>query len=327
MGVKGLVLVYGTGSMESGRRMQAHLSAAEALWRQGDTRGALREYDGALALAREHGDEAKEGEIHLGKGFAILNEHPAAAATTTAAAAATSANSRSDAEDGPPLDPDLRALAVASLEAARDLAAKAGNAQAVAFVQQLLDSNGKLHAAAHGECEHHAACGGEEEDGASHRCSDHDEIARRTAARVSRAGSAGPAVEDGGDDDGSHAIWTADADELLIALVAKDGPRDWQLKAAELGGALVDVAAAAAAAAAAVAVDEGDGDKASRPSPPLFDADQVAARWEYLRPLVREEFARGEGLSKPRKCGHTCGTCPTRSTCHLHEAVDIEDLA
>ena len=35
-------------------------------------------------------------------------------------------------------------------------------------------------------------------------------------------------------------------------------------------------------------------------------------------------------------CGHTCGACPTKSTCHLHDAIDengearefdIEDLA
>ena len=291
--------------------MQAHLSAAEALWQKGNTRGALREYDAALALAREHGDEAKEGEIQLGKGFAILNTHPAASAAAT--------TKSSGAEEGPPLDPELCALAVASLEAARDLAAKAGNAQAVAFVQQLLDSNGKLHHKAHGECEHHRVCSGEDEGGTVHQCSDHNEIARRTAVRAARSSAAGTAM----DDDGRNTVWTADADEILIAVVAKDGPRDWQLKAAELGGAL------AVAAAAAETEDDAndDEDNLRRQSLPLFNADEVATRWEYLRPLVREEFARGEGFLKPRKCGHTCGTCPTRSTCHLHDAVDIEDLA
>lgn len=237
------------------------LAKAESLWRSSNIEEAVRDYDAALSIVRKRGDEAMEGQILLGKGFAILN---------------------SDASS-----PGMRKHAMGCLESARDMAATANRPHAVAFVQQLLDREGKMHVE-HDSCEHK---NGETCEDLK-PCSDHNDIGKRVAGR---------AAELGGD---AASFWTEKADEALVELVASQGPRDW--------GLMVDPILAATE---------------NRSSQVNLSASDISSRWEYLRPLLREEFSTGGGMDKERKCGHTCGTCPTRRTCHLHGAlVDIEDI-
>ena len=67
-------------------------------------------------------------------------------------------------------------------------------------------------------CEHHHGDG----EGCAHGaeaepCADHDEIGKRVAAAARVLG------------DEDHASpWTSNADETLVALVANQGPRDWE---------------------------------------------------------------------------------------------------
>lgn len=56
--------------------------------------------------------------------------------------------------------------------------------------------------------------------------------------------------------------------------------------------------------------------------PSDFDTTQLRQWWADIAPTVKAELA----TDTTRACGHTCGTCPTRSTCGLHDALDIEDL-
>ncbi len=269
------------------------LARAESLWKSQDIAGAIREYDAALAIVTcaggPHASEAMEGQILLGKGYAILN------ATTSS--------------------PEMRESAIRCLERARDIASASNRPQAVAFVQQLLDRGGKIHEKTHGtSCEHHHGHG----EGCAHGaevepCTDHDDIGKRVAAAASAR------------EEGSTSLWTSSADEALVALVASQGPRDWE-------SMLEPILAAMATPAAESAENEEETQESAvkmvaDPAAVSLTISDISSRWEYLRPLLREEFATGGGMDKERKCGHTCGTCPTRKTCHLHGAIDdIEDM-
>ena len=57
---------------------------------------------------------------------------------------------------------------------------------------------------------------------------------------------------------------------------------------------------------------------------PRLTAGDVVKMWNSIKPVVRNELLHD--ADKERACGHTCHTCPTRKTCHLHAAVDIEDM-
>jgi hypothetical protein len=60
-------------------------------------------------------------------------------------------------------------------------------------------------------------------------------------------------------------------------------------------------------------------------TPLKFTAKEVEMRWLLLAPSVKVEM---EDRDKERACGHSCGTCPTKPTCQLHDAVglDMEDF-
>jgi hypothetical protein len=60
-------------------------------------------------------------------------------------------------------------------------------------------------------------------------------------------------------------------------------------------------------------------------TPLKFTAKEVEMRWLLLAPSVKVEM---EDRDKERACGHSCGTCPTKPTCKLHDAVglDMEDF-
>ena len=156
----------------------------------------------------------------------------------------------------------------------------------------LLERDGKI------ESHHHDGDGGcckDKEDGDA--CNEHDEVAA--------------AVSTGGDG------WSKEEESLLVQLVAKDGRGDWAAKATELGTQLPR---------------EG----------PALSGEDTEARWILMAPKVPRAAAFMDHdvvallqvkaslleKEKERECGHSCGTCPTRHDCQLHEAVgiDIEDL-
>ena len=102
------------------------------------------------------------------------------------------------------------------------------------------------------------------------------------------------AVATGGDG------WSKEEESLLVQLVARDGLGRWEAKAAELSSK-----------------HRADGGSLS--------GEEVELRWNEMAPRVKEELME---IERQRECGHSCGTCPTRHDCSLHEAVgiDIEDL-
>eukprot|EP01043_Picozoa_sp_COSAG02_P043405 COSAG02_NODE_3778_length_6247_cov_21.794079_1_plen_360_part_00 len=55
------------------RKGEVHLSLAEMTWQAGEKSLALEHYAAARRIAKEAGDDAKEGMISLGLGFALLN--------------------------------------------------------------------------------------------------------------------------------------------------------------------------------------------------------------------------------------------------------------
>mmetsp|Transcript_47273 Transcript_47273/g.111291 ORF Transcript_47273/g.111291 Transcript_47273/m.111291 type:complete len:225 (-) Transcript_47273:40-714(-) len=79
-------------------------------------------------------------------------------------------------------------------------------------------------------------------------------------------------------------------DQALVELIARDGAGDWESKAVELAAKF-----------------------------PSRSPEELAETWRRIEPEVREKLKGNPEMP----CGHTCGTCPTKSSCHLH---DIEDL-
>jgi len=105
----------------------------------------------------------------------------------------------------------------------------------------------------------------------------------------------------------------------LTDLVGKDGVGDWAAKAVKLA-------------------DRGFGCKSSKggelggedhghihgaeTNTATMEPVALESAWKRLAPLVREKLKKQPEMP----CGHQCSTCPTQHDCHLHEAVDIEDL-
>ena len=88
-------------------------------------------------------------------------------------------------------------------------------------------------------------------------------------------------------------------DAALVEIIAKEGVGDWKTKAAVL-----------------------------RKREGKFGSAEVSAsglkeRWSALAPKVATKLAKNPEMP----CGHTCGTCPERDACKLHDALeDMEDL-
>ena len=254
------------------------LTQAETYWKESRCQEALSQYDLALTLTLDN--ESKHGEILLGRGYAILNSKDPIVVD----------------------DQKLRMEAVNNLKQAKAISIKQGNTRAADFVQTIIDQKGKLHLPSekdgHGHGHGHNGEGccssstNQNEDGSAAKdCGTHDAVAKSVATRASLYAE--------GKDVG---IWTEDADEHLISLVAKLGViGSWE----EISIAL-----------------KSTGEVGEE----LISISVLKSRWNYLKPYVKEEFENGNGEEKARKCGHSCGTCPTRVTCKLHEAVDIEDI-
>ena len=293
--------------------MDEHLAEAERLWRESDTRGALQRYDLALELARGAGNTDKEGMILLGKGFAILN-----------------AQDQETREDEA-----LRREAKECLQAAKVLAQEQGKIDAAAFVQQLLDRNG-LMPSTH-SCEDHGKC----DEKSGDNCSDHATVIRAVAEKADivrrrRRVEVGVAEKPEGRElreDGTEALWTQAADEALITCVAREGPGNWDEKAlalfaSELEHSSTCLDSESGLSKSDAATETGKSAPKSAAAFQNMSGDDLRRRWDYLLPFVREEFhTNPDAMTKKRACGHSCGTCPTRKSCHLHDAVaDIEDM-
>jgi hypothetical protein len=84
----------------------------------------------------------------------------------------------------------------------------------------------------------------------------------------------------------------------LVALVAKQGSgsteEDWEVMAETL--------------------NDGKSDPKS--------GEDWRLKWVAIAPGVQAKLAQDPDMP----CGHTCSTCPTKDECHLHEAVDMEDM-
>ena len=114
----------------------------------------------------------------------------------------------------------------------------------------------------------------------------------------------------GGDGSGDSVVrsWARPRDAALIKAVSDLGASDWD--------------------AIAAAVNERLSVASERVAPPPLRTESLTAataqqRWDELAPLLKAELA---DPTLERDCGHSCGTCPTRSQCHLHEVLDIEDM-
>eukprot|EP00755_Sulcionema_specki_P023873 Sspe_Gene.79932::Locus_50238_Transcript_1_1_Confidence_1.000_Length_907::g.79932::m.79932 len=95
---------------------------------------------------------------------------------------------------------------------------------------------------------------------------------------------------------GASTLGLTPEEQAIVELVAKDGAEGWEDKAAEL----------------------------SRKFHREFLAGAVEQEWHRIAPAVKEILSTNPEMP----CGHTCGTCPTRSSCHLHDELqDVEDLA
>ena len=84
--------------------------------------------------------------------------------------------------------------------------------------------------------------------------------------------------------------------QVLVELVAKTGLGSWEDKR--------------------MALAERIGPKAW-----ALTAVQLEAKWAEIAPTVEAKLR--EQPTMP--CGNTCGTCPTKHTCHLEGIFDMED--
>lgn len=79
-----------------------------------------------------------------------------------------------------------------------------------------------------------------------------------------------------------------EVEQALLALIARDGSGSWESKAAELKDKSLQVT-----------------------------AESLEALWMELGPKVKKVTDADEEMN----CGHSCSTCPTKSECHVHEAL------
>lgn len=191
---------------------------------------------------------------------------------------------------------------------AKALAEESGEVEQAAFAQQMIDraQEGGIDAAQEAVMSSMSTCSTDTEEA---HCS-HAVVARSAAATEP-------------DPEG----WLPSEEEVLVALVARDGVGDWQSKADELLTRriqdtmsvkhVMNTTGTMVEAKVALSPTELE----TRPA--RFTVESLSRKWASLAPRVREELQEQD---RTRACGHSCGTCPTRSSCHLHEAVDMEDM-
>ena len=278
-------------------------------------------------MARAAGDSAKEAEIELGKGFALLQLK----------------------------DPASMARAQTCLEKTKAIATASGNEAQVKFVQMIIDTNGMIETELGGG----AGCG--DEGGKPKPCDGGDDLAEKLA--VVQALHSDPAspwtaqldlalvkvvAEHGTADWVSietrpcrkppHLHTTpalVDMTCLPSAVLCFRFDRRTHTNPSPPSSPPIDpesfgTARHQAATTAALNRElarggsEACGDPGSTGGGQPLTATMVEHRWALLTPTLKEEFADQE---KERACGHSCGSCPTRPACQLHDALetDIED--
>lgn len=253
------------------------LQRAASKWASGDRTESINLYDEASALARDAGDSAKEAEIELGKGFALLQLK----------------------------DPDSMALAQTCLEKTKAIATASGNEAQVKFVQMIIDTNGMI------ETEHPGGCS--DEGSKPKPCDGGDDLVAKLATVLALHADPG-------------SPWSAQLDAALVKFVAEHGATDWAAATAALNHELARVDSELCGVDGAGA-GAGGGQPLTAVAVEPLTAVAVEQRWALLIPTLKEEFADQE---KERSCGHSCGSCPTRPACQLHDALettdDIEDM-
>ena len=199
----------------------------------------------------------------------------------------------------------LQLEGIQNLEKAKEISIKLGNDRAAAFVQKIIDQKGKLHVhdtdsgsgngsgsgSGDGCCKQ-----GDNQPEDNTTCFAHDDVGKNAAAAAAAAVVSATMTANK-----SNNQWSEDMDERLISLVAKLGVHQWE--------------------EVSIAMKELEEEVESH-----LSVQVLQERWAVLKPFVKHELEHGDGMNKKRKCGHSCNTCPTRSTCELHAAVDIEDL-
>lgn len=174
----------------------------------------------------------------------------------------------------------------------------------VDFVTMLIESKGHLP---------HASGGG------GGGCADEspcDSTFDDVASRIAKA--AALAAEQGGDvgADGVVRSWARPRDAALIKAVSDLGAADWGAVATAVNARMAERYASSNTTRNEAAATVGDAEEE-------MTAAMAQRRWDELAPLLKKELA---DPTLERDCGHSCGTCPTRSQCHLHEVLDIEDM-
>eukprot|EP00041_Stephanoeca_diplocostata_P024991 m.644252 g.644252 ORF g.644252 m.644252 type:complete len:302 (-) comp22647_c0_seq15:2696-3601(-) len=297
--------------------MNKHLSEAERLWRANDRSAAVKEYDAAVDIAREQFPE-KVGEILLGKGFALMQVDETS-------------------RDG-----------VRALKEAQDIAKTSGNQAQVDFVQMLIDNKGGIPGVTDSEHSHRDDAG----------CSDVSHCDDTFENLTQNLKDKGDVLKSDWYPEADACLiklvadnGTGDWDLKAVAISSTCGdkifltPSPLHRKSVEI---IVDGVAGHSVTQpinGKSGGDNGDGSAAERADNGINDNADVSAtlgeavvgssavasltgrdveeHWLRIAPRVRAELSDPTSV---RACGHTCGTCPTRSTCKLHDVLDIEDM-
>eukprot|EP01065_Artemidia_motanka_P041993 TRINITY_DN5541_c2_g1_i1.p2 TRINITY_DN5541_c2_g1~~TRINITY_DN5541_c2_g1_i1.p2 ORF type:complete len:281 (+),score=71.99 TRINITY_DN5541_c2_g1_i1:270-1112(+) len=271
---------------------QANIQEAEALWNAGDRPGSLLRYEMALESARQVGP-AVEGVVLVGKGYALL-----------------SSAARVEADTGQ-CDAEAFAEAERCLEQAR-VSAQGGQAS---FLDNLLAQaragreRGNLQGSV-GKMEHVLAAAGLQK------------IAREEALLHGGVLADGSVLNEGWMSSdcksqkeqqcvgkgSAKGLGLGVVDQAVVELVAMEGAGQWERIAAMLPEKIREITAADAEGGVQARVEQ-------------LTPEDVERRWQEIAPAVKERLSHNPEMP----CGHTCGTCPTRDSCHLH--TDLEDLA
>lgn len=188
-----------------------------------------------------------------------------------------------------------RATANARLERVAKHADAAGQTTQANFVRSVIASNGVM------ELDSTAGSASTGCSSAIQECGD-EARARLAELVVTAPAGSEELVKYDQSDAGESESWSATAESELIVAVAELGISDLVSLSGRLETKLPP-------------------DHPNRPGDGV-GVDSIRTAWKRLVPRLRKELESDE----ERACGHSCGSCPTRSTCELHAAVDIEDL-
>eukprot|EP00040_Diaphanoeca_grandis_P004413 m.28609 g.28609 ORF g.28609 m.28609 type:complete len:264 (+) comp15944_c0_seq1:91-882(+) len=192
-------------------------------------------------------------------------------------------------------DATSRDMALDCLQKAKTVASESGNVAQQNFIQMIIEKNGKFETGSN--CKDVAPC---------------DDVSI-LSEKLHKAALANDTSDDS---------WTSAMTSELIQLVARDGSQDWNKLATEFKKLCKDESNPANTGSDTTAENDKGHQSIETPTDHVTAA-YLKQRWETLKPTLQAEFSDQD---KERACGHSCGSCPTRSTCQLHDALDIEDM-